>query len=82
MMPRKSIWIGIMGIFIVGMLAITTIVLAGELDPGAGPSDPSSQMYTLEQIFNRLFTGEPPDLMTTFTEPPTGARLWNNAYVE
>jgi hypothetical protein len=45
---------------------------AGDLDPPAGPSDPASQMFTLEQIYNHLDTGATGTKMTSFTEPLAG----------
>lgn len=64
-MSAKHVAIGV----VVGVLLSTMVVLAGSLDPPSGPTDPASQMYTLEQIYNRLNTGAAVTKMTTFTEP-------------
>jgi hypothetical protein len=39
------------------VLAFAPGVLAGDLEPVAGPDDPASAMYTLEDAYNRLDTG-------------------------
>jgi hypothetical protein len=40
---------------VLGMLLSTTaIVLAGNLDPGNGPTEPGSQMYTLDGADHEL----------------------------
>lgn len=63
----------LIGILIGVLLSLTVIVLAGNPDSPGGPIEPSSQLYTLEQIYNRLTTGEEADKMTTFTEPNEGS---------
>jgi hypothetical protein len=70
-MRTQYLLTGVTGILI-GMLLSSTLVLAGSLDPGLGPGDAGSQMYTLEQIYNRLNTGAWYTEMTTFTEPGSG----------
>jgi len=66
---RKYVVIGV----VVGILLTSAaIVLAGSLDPSSGPKDAASQMYTLEQIYDRLDTGAVSAKMTTFTEPVAG----------
>jgi hypothetical protein len=71
-MRNKMMWIGV----VVGvglLLAAAGIVLAGSLlNPTAGPGDPASQMYTLEQIYTRLSGGGDATKMITFTEPTAG----------
>ena len=57
---------------VVGVLLSATIVLAGNLDPPAGPNNATSQMYTLEQIYNRVNDGTAASKMTTFSEPSSG----------
>jgi len=59
--------------FLVGLLlSSTALVLAGNLDPPTGPKGPASQMYTLEQIYDRLDTGAVGPKMWSFKEPDTG----------
>jgi hypothetical protein len=66
---RKYVAIGV----VVGILiSSAAIVLAGSLDPPSGPGDAASQMYTLEQIYDRLDTGAVSAKMTSFTEPDAG----------
>ncbi len=56
------------------VITLTSVVavLAGNTDPPSGPADAGSQMYTLEQIYNRLDAGTAGTKMTTFTEPSSG----------
>ena len=42
------------------------------LDSPAGPTEPAAQMYTLEQIHDRLDSGAAATKMTQFTEPAAG----------
>jgi hypothetical protein len=69
-MRSKYILIGIM----VGvLLSSVAVVLAGSIDsPGPPDSDGVQQMYTLEQIYDRLNEGTAATKMTTFTEPGSG----------
>jgi hypothetical protein len=60
------------GVVIGVLLSAGTIALAGTLDPASGPTDPGSQMYTLQQIYARLTSGEAGTKMSTFTEPGSG----------
>ena len=73
----------VIGIVIGVLLSSAAIVLAGSMEPPSGPTDPASQMYTLEQIYNRLNTGAAATRMTTFTEPGSGpvaaALVWDFA---
>jgi hypothetical protein len=62
----------VIGIVIGVLLSSAAIVLAGSMEPPSGPKDPASQMYTLQQIYNRLNTGAAVTKMTTFTEPGSG----------
>jgi hypothetical protein len=60
---------------VLGLVLSTAVVLAGGLDPDpalGGPSEGGNQMYTLEQIYDRLNTGATGSKMTSFTEPSTG----------
>jgi len=57
---------------IAAMAAVAGVTLAGNLDPTDGPTEPGSQMYTLEQIYERLDTGAEATKMTQFTEPAAG----------
>jgi hypothetical protein len=60
--------IGVIGI-VIGVLLSTAVVFAGSLDPSAGPTDPGSQMYTLEQIYDRLSGDGNANRMGAFQEP-------------
>lgn len=42
---------------IMALLVLTAGSIAGDLEPPAGPDDPGSAMYTLEDVYNRLDTG-------------------------
>jgi hypothetical protein len=53
-------------------LLVTGAVLAGNMDSPGAPTAAGSQMYTLEQIHDRLTTGAEDTKMTTFTEPGSG----------
>ena len=65
-MRNKYILIGI----VVGvLLASVVVVVAGNIDSPAGPTESAAQMYTLEQIYNRLNSGTATDKQTTFQEP-------------
>ncbi len=61
----------VMGI-VMGVLFSAAVVLAGGLEPSGGPTAGSSQMYTLNQIYNRINNGTAATKMTTFTEPSSG----------
>lgn len=67
-MRNKMIWFG-MGIVIGLLLATAGMTLAGSPTPGAGPTAAASQMYTLQQIYDRINNGAAATKMTTFTEP-------------
>ena len=68
-MRAKHILIGV----VVGvLLSSAAIVVAGNVDPPSGPADAASQMFTLEQIYNRLNDGAAASKMTSFTEPLAG----------
>ena len=62
----------IFGIVIGVLFLSAVIVLAGNLEPPSGPTDPTSQMYTLEQIHDRLSAGSWVTKTTSFTEPSSG----------
>jgi hypothetical protein len=62
----------IVGVLLGVLLSSAVIVLAGSREPPAGPGDAASQMYTLEQIYDRLDGGAATAKMTTFTEPSSG----------
>lgn len=54
---------------LMAVTAVAVLAATGTTDSPGGPSSPAAQMYTLEDIFNRLdsgATGSP----ATFTEPP------------
>ena len=71
-MSNQNLLTGIiMGVFM-GVLLSATVVWAGNLEPGSGPTEAVSQMYTLEQIYDRLNAGTAGTKMTSFTEPSSG----------
>ncbi len=70
-MRGKTLLIGVVGI-VIGVLLSTAVVFAGSLNPTAGPGDPGSQMYTLQQIWDRINNGAAATKMTDFTEPSSG----------
>jgi Protein of unknown function (DUF1566) len=57
---------------VVMALLMTIGVLAGSLNSPSAPDDPASQMYTLEDIYNRVNSGITTTKMTAFTEPANG----------
>lgn len=67
-MRGKTLLVGVVGV-VFGALLSAAVVFAGSLNPPAGPGDPSSQMYTLEQIYQRLTTGQYMTRQSAFTEP-------------
>lgn len=62
---------GVLGA-VAGVLLSTMVVLAGNLDPPSGPNNATSQMYTLEQIYDRVNDGTAASKMKTFSEPRSG----------
>ena len=70
-MRSKTLLIGVMGI-VIGVLLSTAVVFAGSLNPAAGPGDAGSQMFTLQQVYDRLNSGAAGTKMTAFTEPSSG----------
>ena len=70
-MRNKYMLIGV-GIVVGVLLASVVVVLAGSVDSPSGPTEASSQMYTLEQIYDRLNGSTVTDKMTSFAEPDTG----------
>ncbi len=71
-MQNKIPLIVMIGMMFGLLLAAGGAVLAGSLNPSTGPTDPGSQMYTLDDIYTRLTTGVIPAKQTTFTEPASG----------
>lgn len=71
-MRHKTMLVGVGGVVLGLLLAAAGIVVAGSLNPGAGPGDAGSQMYTLQQIYDRINNGAAAAKMTAFTEPATG----------
>ena len=70
---RNKLTIGvIIGVVIGVLLSGGALVLAGNLNPPGGPTASAAQMYTLQQIYDRLTTGATGVKMTTFTEPASG----------
>lgn len=70
-MRRKILSVGAIGV-VIGVLLSATVVFAGNLNPTVGPADPSSQMYTLQHIWDRINNGAAATKMSAFTEPSTG----------
>ena len=54
---KTAMMLAMVAVFIVAGLFMPGVVCAGGLDPPAGPDDPGSAMYTLEDIYNYLDTG-------------------------
>jgi hypothetical protein len=70
-MRGKTMLVSVIGV-VIGVLLSTAVVLAGSLNPIVGPTGADSQMYTLQQIYDRLATGAATPKMTGFTEPSSG----------
>jgi hypothetical protein len=69
----NKLTIGILIGVVLGVLLTSTVVaLGGSLNPSVGPTGAGSQMYTLEQIWQRLNNGAAGTKMSTFTEPGSG----------
>jgi hypothetical protein len=68
----KKLLTGIVVGVVMGMMFSAAVVLAGSLEPIVGSTQPGSQMYTLEQIYDRINNGAAATKMTTFTEPSSG----------
>jgi hypothetical protein len=62
----------LIGVVIGVLFASAAVTLAGNLNPSVGPAEAGSQMYTLEQIYDRLASGAAATKMDTFTEPTSG----------
>ena len=72
-MRNKHMLIGLVGIVVGVLLASVVVVLAGtNFDAPSGPTDSASQMYTLEQVYDRANNGAAATPMGTFTEPDSG----------
>ena len=71
-MRGQNKWTGIVLGVVLGVLFSASVVLAGSLEPSGGPTAAGSQMYTLEQIYDRLDAGTAGSKMTSFTEPGGG----------
>ena len=71
-MRSKTLLVGVIGVVIGVLLSAAGIVVAGSLNPSAGPTEAGSQMYTLEQIYTRLTGGGDATKMAAFTEPSSG----------
>lgn len=73
-MRSRNLLAGIVVSVFMGVLLSTAVVLAGNLEPSAGPSEPGSQMHTLDAIYIRISCG--PECtsakMTEFREPSSG----------
>ena len=62
----------IIGVVVGVLLTSAVVVLAGNLDSPGASTDAGAQMYTLEQIYERLDTGAAATKMTQFMEPAAG----------
>jgi hypothetical protein len=72
-MYAKYLVVGVLiGVLVGVFLSSAVVVLAGNLNPPAGPANAASQMVTLEQIYQRLDDGTETAKMTSFTEPAIG----------
>lgn len=71
MRNRTMLTGGAIGV-VVGVLLSAAVVLAGGLNPSGGSGEAGSQMYTLQQIYERLDTGAAGSEMGAFTEPSSG----------
>lgn len=71
-MHRQNRWTGIVVGVVLGVLFSGAIVWAGILEPSGGPTEAGSQMYTLDQIYDRINNGTAATKMTTFAEPGNG----------
>jgi hypothetical protein len=72
-MRNRYILIGLVGIVVGVLLASVVVVLAGtNFDAPSGPTDSASQMYTLEQVYDRANNGTAATRMTTLDEPDSG----------
>ncbi len=69
---RNKLFIGVIGIVIGALLTSTVMVLAGNINSPSGLTDPASQMYTMQQVYDRINNGTAAAKMTTFTEPAAG----------
>ena len=71
-MRNKYMLIGV-GIVVGVLLTTVAVVLAGtNFDSPSAPTDSASQMYTLEQVYDRANNGTVATKMTTFDEPDSG----------
>ena len=71
-MRNKYMLVGVVGIVAGVLLSSVVVVLAGQIDSPAGPTAVGGQMYTLENIYDRLTSQGNATKMTTFTEPASG----------
>jgi hypothetical protein len=56
---------------IVSLLVVVDL-FAGDINPPGAPTDAAGQMFTTEDIYNRLNDGTAGTKKTTFTEPSSG----------
>ena len=71
-MRSQNRWTGIVVGVVMGVLFSAVVVMAGDLAPSAGPTATGSQMYTLEQIYDRLNAGTAGSKKTSFSDPSSG----------
>jgi hypothetical protein len=70
-MRNKILLVGILGI-VLGAQRPTSVALASNLAPGGGPGEAYLQMYSLEQIYQRLTTGNYFEKPSGFIGPSSG----------
>jgi hypothetical protein len=68
----RSKELGLVVGIVMGWLFSASVVLAGSLEPSVGPTQPGSQMHTLDQIYNFINNGTAATEMSAFTEPGSG----------
>jgi hypothetical protein len=63
---------------VMGILFSAAVVLAGSLEPVGGPTVAGSQMYTLDQIYDRLNTGVAGTVLFFTINGPEGGGIFHN----
>ena len=76
---RKFSWILIAVVMLALGLSVGRLSAGSPDSPGA-PNSPAAQMYTLEQIYQRLNNGTAGTKMTTFTEPDRKSTRLNSSH--
>ena len=70
-MRSKTLTIGVIGVVIGLLLAAAGIVVAGSLNPSAGPGDQAPNVHAAAES-GTLDTGAAATKMSAFTEPSVG----------